>query len=157
MEGNEQGKEMDAEEAARANAEAAPGPAADISAPQAEPEATKPEPFRVMDPSQISMIETDCKKIRDILRLDKGWGDSVIEQEANPSVMRKPPILDCPVIATFPLEDLMGFLKLVKKYSAHVKFYMGTDRPLKAEAIVKDYDETEKTVTFWLAPRIVNE
>jgi hypothetical protein len=134
MEGNEQEKEMEAEEAARANAEAAPGPTEDKSegGTEAKPEEAKPEPFRVMDPSQISMIETDCKKILDILRLDKGWGDSVIEQEANPSVMRKPPILDGPAIATFPLDDLLDFLKLVKKYSSHVKFYMGTDRPLKA-------------------------
>ena len=115
----------------------------------------KPEPFRVMDPSQISMIETDCKKMVDTLRLSKDWGESVIDAETNPKGNRSPKI-EGTVSAHYPLEYVLDFLKVVKKEKVgHVKLIMAEDRPLRIEAKVQDYDGSEKIISFILAPRIV--
>jgi len=107
--------------------------------------------YRCTDPSNISMLETNNDKFKDICKLE---GTFTNEERAELTVKRDSEYKS--VLISY--EHLELIFSLIKKLSERerpeqLEIFVKKDKPIQIEFISIDYDNKEKKSNYMIAPR----
>lgn len=124
---------------------------------QENPIVLEQEPLlRIMDASQIGMVETDNDIIKASMMVKPFWGIEASDITDHERKYKKLNLLGhTREKAVYPLKYLLELAKFADKNKAtHLEMEIGTNRPLKVSFKTLDSKGEEKITSFYLAPRV---